>query len=137
MKLGKQAARYVEGFPKLRDYATFPLPVPAVYGKSDKLTDLGMMLNDRLGDCTCAAIGHLIQAWTSEAGKGVILSDAVILKLYEKACGFDPERPDTDQGGIERDALDYWMKNPVEGHVLSAYVAIDWIDPQEIKEAVY
>ena len=29
--------------------------------------DLGMMGNNALGDCTCAALGHALQVWTANA----------------------------------------------------------------------
>jgi hypothetical protein len=33
---------------------------------------LGMMLNDTLGDCTCAAVYHAIQVWTHNARKKMV-----------------------------------------------------------------
>lgn len=138
MKLGKHPAKQVKTL-HLRDYAQLPLPVPAVpaYGLSDKVISFGMMLNDTLGDCTCAAVGHIIQVWTAETGHEVILPDDVILKLYEDACGYNPADPSTDQGGVEIDVLNYWEKNPIAGNVLSAYVSFNWLDAQQVKEAVY
>lgn len=136
MRLGKHAPKQVKTL-KMRDYITQPLPVPNIYGLSYKVKNLGMMLNDTLGDCTCAAVGHIIQSWTAEAGKEVILSDAEVEKLYENSCGYNPADPSTDQGGIEIDVLNYWKANTVFGHALSAYVTINYADPQEVKEAVY
>jgi hypothetical protein len=135
-KLGKHPRKHAKLL-QLRDYAQLPLQVPASYGLSDKITDLGEMLNDKLGDCTCAAVGHLIQAWTAEAGHQVIVSDDTILKLYEDSCGYNPADPSTDQGGIEVDVLNYWIKNPVAGNVLSAYVSFNHMDAQQIKESVF
>lgn len=136
MRLGKKAVKQVKTL-KLRDYTVAPLPVPELYGLSWKISDLSMMLNDQLGDCTCAAVGHMIQAWTAETGKQDILSDAEVEKLYEESCGYNPADPSTDQGGIEIDVLNYWKANGVFGHQLSAYVSINYKDPQEIKEAVF
>lgn len=135
MKLGKHPAKQVKTL-QLRDYARLPLPVPA-YGLSYKVNDFGMMLNDQLGDCTCAAIGHLIQIWTAEAGHEVVLPDDVILKLYEDACGYNPADPSTDRGGVEIDVLNYWIKNSISGNALSAYVGFNWMDAQQVKESVF
>ena len=34
-----------------------------------RVPDWPMYANDRLGDCTCAAAGHMIEAWTAAAGQ--------------------------------------------------------------------
>jgi hypothetical protein len=74
-------------------------------------TDLGMMLNDRLGDCTCAAIYHGIQVWAFNAQQNINTEqDPVVLKAYELICGYNPNDPSTDQGGIIQHVLKYWAK---------------------------
>ena len=40
-----------------------------------------MMLNDSIGDCTCAAAGHLIMEWTANAGKEVVPADGVLARV--------------------------------------------------------
>jgi hypothetical protein len=106
-----------------------------------KLDDLGMMKNDTLGDCTCAAIGHLIQTWTSQTTSEAIIPDAQIVELYEHACGYDPTDPDSDQGGVEIDVLNYWRKNPVDGpngpHSLDAFAAVARRHHADVKDAVW
>jgi hypothetical protein len=106
-----------------------------------RLDDLGMMKNDTLGDCTCAAIGHLIQTWTSQTTSEAIIPDAQIVELYEHACGYDPTDPDSDQGGVEIDVLNYWRKNPVDGpngpHSLDAFAAVARRHHADVKDAVW
>ena len=89
-----------------------------------------------MGDCTCAAVGHAIQTWTANAGEQFIPSDNTILQLYEKSCGYDPNNPATDQGGVETTVLGYWKSNPVAGHALDAFASVDPHNVVEIKQAV-
>lgn len=71
---------------------------------------LGMMGNDRLGDCTCAAVYHARQVWTANAtGTTDTQPDGQAIELYELACNYNPQNPSTDQGGVEQDVLSYWM----------------------------
>lgn len=62
--------------------------------------------NDQLGDCTCAAVGHQIQAWTAYANALVTVPDESILDLYE-AMGYVPGNPSTDNGAVIQDVLQF------------------------------
>src|SRR5690242_11483506 len=66
---------------------------PARVDWTKGIKNWGMMKNDVLGDCTCAGIGHAYQVWTANTAKEVTIPDADILKLYEKACGYNPNDP--------------------------------------------
>ena len=68
---------------KLRDFLG-EVQAPEVWDGTSGITDWGMMMNDALGDCTCAALGHLIQAWTAESGTEYTPPDSAILTAYEK-----------------------------------------------------
>lgn len=123
-RLGKLAPRHDARTLKLARYtAALPDPAPSC-DMTAKVTNLGMMLNDHLSDCTCAAIGHIIQCWTAEYNRQIILSDIDILAAYEGGCGYDPTDPATDQGGVELDMLNYWRKTGVGGHMLGAYATL-------------
>jgi hypothetical protein len=84
----------------------------------------GMMLNDTLGDCTVAAVGHAIQLLTGVDGTVVTPTDAQVLTMYE-ASGYVPGDPDTDQGWLIQSALKYWQKTGLAGHKIGAFVSID------------
>ncbi len=71
---------------------TLPPPPAAVDYTKGMPTDLGMMLNDSLGDCTCAAYYHARQVWTFNTGKMVTEPDGDVEDLYVKACGYDPRK---------------------------------------------
>lgn len=72
------------------------------------LSNFGVMLNDRLGDCPSAAFYHSKQTM-SYASTGVMVTepDSCVLDLYERACGYNPGNPLTDQGGSEQVVLTY------------------------------
>jgi hypothetical protein len=65
--------------------------VPAAPAAFDVTTGIGswpMYANDQLGDCTCAALGHMLEVWTEQAtGTPVLLQDAQIIVLYDLVNG--------------------------------------------------
>lgn len=137
-KLGKRAAKRDSRTLKLASYTKALTPAPLSCDMiSGTVTDIGMMLNDVLGDCTIATIGHIIQQWTAEAGDQVILGDDVIQKLYELIAGYVPGDLTTDNGAVILDVLNYWHKNPIEGNILSAYVSVNPGVTQQVKNAIF
>ena len=50
----------------------------------------GMMGNDKVGDCTCAAAGHLVMDWTANTGKEVVPSSQQIVAAYSAITGYNP-----------------------------------------------
>ena len=138
VKLGKHAPKKDARNLKLARYLTASLPPPpescdwsAKVGGS-----WGVMLNDSLGDCTCAAAGHLIEAWTANAGVRVTPPDSAILAAYEQLCGYNPADPSTDGGGVEVDVLNGWRKIGIAGHRIGAYAAVDVHNLSHVKTAV-
>lgn len=87
--------------------------------------------NDALGDCTWAAVGHMIEAWTAALGAGAKPT------LYDIEQGYwltgdPPSRTGaaggpTDDGRVETDVLSYWRRNgvPNEGHKIVAYASVE------------
>lgn len=136
VRLGKLAPLHDSRTLKMARYTvSLPDPPPAC-NLTGKVTSLGMMLNDTLGDCTCATIGHMVQTWTAECGAEVILPDEAILEAYEAFCGYDPKDPSTDEGGIELDVLNGWRKLGVAGHTIAAYVALQIQPSQSLQAAM-
>lgn len=67
-----------------------------------------MLANDRLGDCTIAAVLHYAQAaerWSAGVGRLATDDDAIV---GYRALGFDPERPETDTGARISDVVAHW-----------------------------
>jgi hypothetical protein len=137
MKLGKQSARHDPRTLLFEKYLTAALPpappqvdwTPAVAG------GWPMMANDRIGDCTCAAAGHMIEEWTANAGNQVIPSDVAIVKAYESITGYNPNDPSTDHGAVEIDVLNYWRRTGIAGHKVAAYVKLTPGNLDHIKAA--
>lgn len=70
LKLGKQVARHDPRTLLLASYVTPTLPTPpASFDLTARVSSWGMMENDQIGDCTCAAAGHLLMEWTANAKK--------------------------------------------------------------------
>ncbi|MDR3675798.1 MAG: hypothetical protein P4N24_09935, partial [Acidobacteriota bacterium] len=129
MKLGKLPRRHDPRTLKMARYLAPALPAPpARVDYTRGLADWGMMLNDQLGDCTIAAVGHAIQAWTLNAGSRVDVADSTVQLYYEKWDGYNPADPSSDQGGVELDVLNNWRQQGFAGHGLDAYVSIDLED---------
>lgn len=121
--------------------ATLSPPPTQVDYTSVLPADLGMFGNDRLGDCTCAAVYHALQVWTANANPPIDTEpDAEAVSLYELACGYNPADPNTDQGGVEQDVLQYILLAgaPVASgaHRISAFVEVDPSNQSDVKLAI-
>jgi hypothetical protein len=123
--------------PKFGHYTSQLPPPPVSQDWTGKIVDWGMMDNDKLGNCTCAAVGHTIQGWTLNIGKMITIATAVVDGLYAKSCGYVPGDPSTDQGGNEQDVLGYWQKNPVVGHTLDGWSPCKVDNQEQIKQAIW
>lgn len=136
-RLGKKPARHDPRTLQMANYLLLP-PIPATQDWTKKASSAwGMMLNDELGDCTCAAVGHAIQSWTANAGpKEITISDKEVVAAYSAITGYDPGDPSTDQGAVEMDVLRYWRKKGIGGHKIQAYVALEPKNHEHARAAV-
>ena len=122
MKLGRKAIKTDTRTLAFGKYLTPALPPPPPTADWTKgIASWGMMLNDTLGDCTIAGVGHAVQVWTANAGAEVTVPDSTILSYYEQWDGYVPSDPSTDQGGIELDVLNDWKKGGFAGNALLAF----------------
>lgn len=136
-RLGKKAPRFDKRTLRLSKYIKALPPPPVSVDFTAKVTrPWGMMLNDSLGDCVCAAAGHMIEQWTFEAGKGIIPTDAEILRAYEVIGGYVPGDPSTDNGCDMLTALKTWRKSGIAGHKIGAFVALERGNVEEMHQAV-
>jgi hypothetical protein len=149
MKFGRKPRRFDPRVPHLsallagRRKALAPAPAACTYIKA--LPDsLGMMGNDRLGDCTCAGLLHALQVWTANANPPIDTEpDTQAVQLYQEACGYKPGQPNTDQGGVEQDVLTYAMLagipvvNGNGRHRITAFVEIDPANFADVKLAIF
>ncbi len=107
LKLGKQAARHDPRTLLMASYMTKELPaVPPAFDLTGKISVWGMMENQDIGDCTCAAAGHLIMEWTANAGKKMVTpTDKQIVDAYSAITGYNPQTGANDNGAVELDVL--------------------------------
>ena len=116
--------------------------IPASVDNSTVVREWLMLLNDKLGDCTIAAILHAIMLWTRIGKvKPFTATNTEALEGYEGACGYVPSDPSTDQGGNERTVLSYARKTGFGGaagaHKIGAFLKTSWTDIHELTAAVY
>jgi len=138
LKLGKAAARHDPRTLLLASYATAALPTPpASADLTAKVSAWGMMDNDQIGDCTCAAAGHLIMEWTANAKKMVTPSDKQIVAAYSAITGYNPTTGANDNGAVEIDVLNYWRQSGIAGHKIGAYMAVEPSNHLHIMDSVY
>lgn len=139
LKLGKSAARHDPRALLLASYITTALPAaPASFDVAGKVSAWGMMVNDQLGDCTCAAAGHLLMEWTANAGKKMFTpTDKQIVAAYSAITGYNPATGANDNGAAEVDVLNYWRQSGIAGHKIGAYVALEPANHTHIMDSVY
>ena len=134
-KLGKLPAIYDSRTLKFSNYlkANLPAPPPSVeYG--NKVKSWPMFGNDKYGDCTCAAAGHMIQDWTANSGKLATPTLSSVIKFYEHFVG-DP--PPADAGCNMLDVLNYWRTTGLGSHKVEAFVALEPKNDVHARDAIY
>ena len=121
-------AKYIKALPA----------APASDGYVAKIHDWGMMLNDTLGCCTVACAGHEILQWSTYSGHPFRVTDAEVLAAYEspQVGSYVPGDPSTDNGAVILDVLNYWRKTGIGGHKIAAFVAVNWRNHEEVKQAI-
>ncbi|BAU54003.1 hypothetical protein [Mucilaginibacter gotjawali] len=137
MKLGKSPAVHDPRTLLMANYLTPdalpPTPAKYVYAKNIPANGWGMMVNDKIGDCTCAAAGHLIMEWTDDNGALFTPSDQDIVNAYSAITGYNPVTGKNDNGAVETNVLNYWRKNGIAGHKIMAYASLEPKNESHIK----
>ena len=149
-RLGRTARSHDKRIPMLHtlmeNAGVAPQPVVSSVDYTQGMpTVLGMMLNDTLGDCTCAAYYHAIQVWTFNTLQSIVTeSDGDVEKLYEQACGYKPAQGGEGPGGNEQHVLTYILKKGApfgpagnQRHRIDAFVEVDVQNTDNIKRTIY
>jgi len=138
MKLGRRAIQRDPRTLALCSYLAPSLPAPpASQDWSHGVSNWAMMLNDQLGCCTIAGIGHAIQVWTANNGAIQTVSDSVIERYYEQWDGYKPGDASTDNGGIELEVLKAWRKQGFAGNRLLAFADASVSNLTELRQAIH
>lgn len=137
MKLGRAVVKTDPRTLQLGNYLTPAMqPPPPAQDWTNGITGWGMMLNDRISNCTIASAAHAVQVWTANMGGIVAVPDHEILAAYQKWGGYDPANPATDLGGAELDVLNGWKAAGFAGHELLAFAAPDYTNLTEIRHSI-
>jgi hypothetical protein len=126
----------------LSNYLMKSLPAPPAScdysGKARKALS-EMYLNNQLGDCVIAGIGHVVGVLTGGAGKQYIFNNQQIVQLYSAIGGYVPGHPNTDNGCDEQTALNYWQHHgaPSGTHQIAGWISVDGNDPTEYRTALW
>jgi len=136
MKLGRNIGPHAKL--KLIKYMgpALPPPPPAVDNSLAISTDLGMMGNDTVGDCTCADVGHAVLLLTAMNAGIFVPTTADVLAVYSGATGYNPADPSTDQGATLSQIADYVKAHGMAGHKLHSYLDIDTSNVDLQKQAI-
>jgi hypothetical protein len=137
-RLGRKAVKTDSRTLRLTHYLTTALPPPPIaVDWSDGISSFGMMLNDSLGDCTVAGLAHGVQIWSANSAVEITIPDAAVLHAYERWCGYNPQVPSSDQGGVELDVLLSFKREGFAGHLLIAFADVFPSDTESIKQSIY
>jgi len=137
-RLGRLPYRHDPRTLHLADYITPNLPrVPATHDAATGVQSWPMYANDRIGDCTCAAAGHQVQAWTAAAGYPATPAENDVLHLYERVSGYDPASGANDNGAVELDVLNAWRKTGLGKDHIAAFAKVDHARHDLVKAAIY
>lgn len=139
MKLGKLAPKHD---PRTLHFGNYLRPdalpkIPAQKDWSGKVAFWRMLANDKLGDCTCAAAGHMLMDWSANASTEIVPTDTDIITAYSAVSGYDPQTGENDNGAVGLDVLNYWRKQGIANHQIYAYAALQPRNHSQIKAAVY
>jgi hypothetical protein len=139
-KLGKLAPKQNAKTLKLSKY-TFALPqAPAKIYREYKIPEelWGMDANDLYGDCTCAAIAHMLMLITAHTGTMVVPTTQQVLQEYSDITGFNVGPPPiNDNGAAITDVLNYWRTTGIAGHKILGWVQIDHTNIEVVKQAIW
>lgn len=136
-RYGKRPARLGAVKLAFRSYfspADLPKP-PTVFGNHTLIRDWGMFGNDTYSDCVFAGAAHETMLWLAQVGTPRQFSTANALSDYAAVTGFNPAKPDTDQGTDMQQAASYRQKTGVIDaggirHKIDAYVALEPVAEQ-------
>ena len=121
-------ARYV-------DKRRLPTP-PAQLDLTEHVTDWPMYANDRIGDCTIAAAGHMIEAWSAASqGRAIEVPERAVLDAFDHVKIVDPRTGEA--GAVELDVLRFWRATGVGGHRIGAFAGVSLHDTELVRTAAY
>jgi len=117
------------------DTAVLPRP-PAALDLAAPVPDWPMYANDRIGDCTCAAAAHMIEAWTAAAHRRAVeVSERSVLRAFDAVKLIDPATGEA--GAVELDVLKYWRRTGIARHRIGAFARVRLHDHALVRAAAW
>lgn len=111
------------------------------WGRKLDTRRLSRFLNDRLGNCTCAAVGAIGEVWSAWTQPQMqVVQDNAIGDLYRDACGWVPGNHSTDNiGGVISNVMEYWRTHgPIDGWLsLDEHATVNVNNIQEIFDCIW
>lgn len=130
---------------KLKSFLPRKLPKAPAQSYVGKSEPIRLYANDRYGCCVFSSQGHQIDVHERSARQvDIQVTDEDILSAYSAVTGFDPARPETDNGTYMLDGLNYRRTHGIgreaDGtpHQISAFAEIpsgSKLDPELWKVA--
>jgi len=147
LKLGRTPRGYNPRIPHLSALLAgkkVAAPPPSVDHTKGMPSAFGMMLNDTLGDCTCAAFYHAVQVWSFNAQKQELTDpDQDVEQLYIQACGYNPQQGGEGPGGNEQKVLQYLYSTGApfgpsgqDRHKILGFVEVDPRNIADVKSTI-
>lgn len=128
---------------KIKDFLKVSAQLPAPPESNDYIAKVpggfggAMFGNDQYGDCVFASSGHAIMVQSTLAGKPIMPTTEQCLKAYSAVTGFNPNDPNTDQGAVEVDALNWERRHNLAGTKVFAYARVDPKDHALLRACAY
>jgi hypothetical protein len=134
-RLGKLPSKFDERTARLAKFIDVHAPrkAPKSHTAIKKVSDpWGMMKNDALGDCTCAALGHHVQIWTANNGAERTPADDAVVELYNRVNG------GKDNGANMLDVLNSFSSFGLAGlDKPSAFVSVERMNLELVRYAAW
>lgn len=119
--------------------AQLPAPPKSIILPADKAAAAyaGTLGNTTAGCCTISGAGRLIQAWSALNGRPVAFTDAQALAEYSRVEGYNPATGLPDDGMVETDLLDDWVRGGLFGNRLASYRSVNPRNVVHIKQTIW
>ena len=135
--------------PPIEDSRTFELSgylqkenlplIPRRYNWGRKIRDnkWGDLGNLKINLCTCAVAGHFVMAWSSNIGRLKRPNNEAILNAYSAVAGYNPDKPESDEGVEAIKVLKYWRKNEIAGNKIIAFAKLEDKNREQLIQTIY
>lgn len=131
LKLGKKPASNAVSFAFADFFDAKKLPTPPkVFGHYSTVENFHMLGNDAYSNCVWAGAAHETMIWSIEGGKPrARFLTKNTLADYTAVTGFNPSKPDSDQGTDMTEAAQYRQKVGVldatgKRHTINGFVSL-------------